>query len=58
MRIKITLTFDGKLTVPINHQEWLHGLIYHSIRDDEYRERKTSVPHVYFFQTEWIIQAR
>lgn len=38
MRIKITLTFDDKLTVPINHQEWLHGLIYHSIRDDGYRE--------------------
>lgn len=38
MRIKITLTFDGKLTVPINHQEWLHGLIYHSIRDDGYRD--------------------
>ncbi|MFW5437300.1 CRISPR-associated endoribonuclease Cas6 [Paenibacillus apiarius] len=38
MRIKITLTFDGKLIVPINHQEWLHGLIYHSIRDDGYRD--------------------
>lgn len=38
MRIKITLTFDGKLTVPINHQEWLHGLIYYSIRDDGYRD--------------------
>lgn len=38
MRIKITLTFDGKLVVPINHQEWLHGLIYHSIRDDGYRD--------------------
>lgn len=38
MRIRITLSFDGKLTVPINHQEWLHGLIYHSIRDDGYRD--------------------
>jgi CRISPR-associated endoribonuclease Cas6 len=38
VRIRITLSFDGKLTVPINHQEWLHGLIYHSIRDDGYRD--------------------
>lgn len=38
MRIRITLSFDEKLTVPINHQEWLHGLIYHSIRDDGYRD--------------------
>jgi len=38
LRIKLTLTVEGKLTVPINHQEWLHGLIYHSIRDDGYRD--------------------
>lgn len=38
MRIKITLAFDGKLAVPVNHQEWLHGLIYHSIRDHEYQD--------------------
>ncbi|MCY9512034.1 CRISPR-associated endoribonuclease Cas6 [Paenibacillus larvae] len=38
MRIKITLAFEGELVVPFNHQEWIHGLIYHSIRDNEYRD--------------------
>lgn len=38
MRIRITLAFDEKMSVPVHHQEWLHGLIYHSIRDENYRD--------------------
>lgn len=43
MRIKVTFTFEGKLTVPIYHQVLIHGLIYNSIQDKEYREHLHNV---------------
>ena len=38
LRIRISFTFDGELRVPIHHESMLHGLIFHSIRDPDYRD--------------------
>ncbi|WP_010498418.1 CRISPR-associated endoribonuclease Cas6 [Paenibacillus elgii] len=39
MRLRIKFQFKEKLNVPVHHQELLHGLIYHCIGDDEFRDR-------------------
>jgi CRISPR-associated endoribonuclease Cas6 len=39
LRVKITFQFPGKLMVPKHHYELLHGLIYASIRNEEYRDQ-------------------
>ncbi len=39
LRAKITFHFQGQLIVPIHHFELLHGLIYSSIRNEQYRDQ-------------------
>lgn len=47
MRVKVIFQFTGKLTVPVHHNELLHGLIFQSIRNEEYREQLHEVDYSY-----------
>lgn len=47
MRIQITFAFQGELRVPLHHESMLHGLIFHSIRDPDYRDKLHNKGFVY-----------
>ncbi|XOK62488.1 CRISPR-associated endoribonuclease Cas6 [Paenibacillus elgii] len=47
MRIRIKFQFKEKLNVPLHHQELLHGMIYHCIGDDEFRDRLHNIGFPY-----------